>query len=145
MEHAYLSEVLPGYKNTLHDLANMPHISPIMYQRIRNHLPANSSSQEPCSSNPPEYNTNENKFMDLVPGQKLRIVNGALEIDTRKFQSIYRKYTKDSRYTILEKIFEEFPRYLMWFDLLRTEYKPDARIMRSWGKEGLVSIAYPKE
>lgn len=45
----------------------------------------------------------------------------------------------------LEKILEEFPRYLMWFDLLRTEYKPDARVMSGWGKDGLVSIAYPKE
>lgn len=43
----------------------------------------------------------------------------------------------------LEKILKEFPRYLMWFDLLRTEYKPDSRVMKGWGKEAGLFLKAP--
>ena len=118
MEYAYLSEVFPNYKNTVPNLGNLAPIS--QFNGVMN--PGG------CSSDPPEYTTNGNKFMDLVPGQKLRIVDGNLEIDKRKFQSIYRKYTKDSRWRILEKIFEEpteTRNHIL--DILRVTYAKDKK------------------
>ena len=128
MEHAYLSEVFPKYKNTIpHIKGSLLPISLLNDKQIRRDFPGHSS-QEQCSSDPPEYTTNENKFIDLAPGQKLRIVNGALEIDTRKFQSIRRRYTKDSRYTILEKIFEEpMETRNHILDILRVTYAKDKK------------------
>lgn len=44
----------------------------------------------------------------------------------------------------LEKILKEFPKYLMWYNLLQTEFKPDSRVVRHWDNRGIVSIAYPE-
>lgn len=83
-----------------------------------------------AQEDPPNYSNQTGKILDLQPGQRLRIVNNKLEIDTRKFQSIYRKYTGDSRWKILEKILQinnanvrEF-----YLDILRTStYSKDSK------------------
>ena len=84
IDYSYLSEVFPGY----------------------NDRDAPSTYEVFFGSSPPAYSTPSEKILDLQANQKLRIVNDKLEIDTRKFQSIYRKYTGDSRWKILEKIVE---------------------------------------
>lgn len=40
----------------------------------------------------------------IKPGQKLRLVNGFLQVDNRRFQCIQRKITNDSRLKISDKL-----------------------------------------
>jgi hypothetical protein len=91
---------------------------------------------------PPSYFNQTEKILNLQPGQRLRIVDDKLEIDTRKIQSIYRKYTGDSRWKILEKILQgnnvnvrEF-----YLDILRTStYSKDSKWIEASRKKRLIN------
>lgn len=84
LDYSYLSEVFPDYSNSSY---------PSFYR-----------DNDPIS--PPAYQQPFEKILDLHLNEKLRIVNGNLEIDRRPLLSISRKYTGDSRWKILEKILE---------------------------------------
>jgi len=45
----------------------------------------------------------------------------------------------------LKKIIKDFAKYRMWFDLLRTEYKPRPSVMYAWNNKSIVSIAFANE
>lgn len=105
LEYSYLSEVFPNYPR----------------------------QQDTCIPNelesPPGYYPFE-KILDLQPNEKLRIVNDKLEIDKRKFQNIYRKYTGDSRWKILVKILQSNNVNVreIYLDILRTStYSKDTK------------------
>lgn len=81
LDYSYLSEVFLNYSNSSEQIIDIP-------------------------NPPPEYSPPYEKILNLQPNEKLRIVDGILEIDRRSFSGISRKYTRDSRWKILEKILE---------------------------------------
>jgi hypothetical protein len=109
LDYSYLSEVFPDFPTS----------------------PRQTQYRDIIQIPPPAYQQPIEKILDLQPGEKLRIVNGYFEIERRSFSSIYRKYTGDSRWKILEKILQINKSNVREFylDILRTStYSRD----KSW-------------
>jgi len=122
LEYSYLSEVFPDYGIEICEDNPPEYRNPFSVEC--SHL--SEVFPEYRVDKPYEYRNPFELIRDLKPYEKLRIVDGRLEIDRRKFQSIVRKYTGDSRWKILEKLLEyDYDDYL---HILRTStYSKDKK------------------
>ena len=82
LQYAFLSEVFPNFG-----------------EQSTQQTTVTDSVEE----NPPTY-TKNNEDLILKPFEKLRIIDGKLAVDRRYFKCIFRKFSGDDRYSILELV-----------------------------------------
>lgn len=88
----------------------------------------------PNYNNPPVYKGKNKLDLNLKSYQKLRIVDGVLKPEDRSFSNIYRKFTKDNRWKVLELLLELQKKYDIEHikDILKTTtYKNDKKWISS--------------
>lgn len=123
-EYAYLSKVFPNFKHT----------TPLTIASVDN----GRIKLEPFDQ-PPDYiepTIDPLQHIYLKPWQKLRIVYGSLEVDTR--YDFMRKFTGDSRWKVLEfldNITSHYKKYILEI-LSTTTYSKD----KKWVNEANIQL-----